>query len=129
MADPHPLAAEIAQLNAMERHIIDRFIHRQRVARDITAAQIGFGDRLADRVAAFGGSWAFILLAVAAICVWMVINVMLNKEAFDPYPYILLNLAVLHGCVAGTDHYDEPEPPVGARPNGRATRLRGQYEG
>jgi uncharacterized membrane protein len=80
MADPHhALATEIARLNAMERHIIDRFIHRQRVARDITATPMRFGDRLADRVAAFGGSWAFILIAVAAISVWMLINVMLNN--------------------------------------------------
>ena len=99
MADPHhALATEIARLNAMERHIIDRFIHRQRVARDITATPMRFGDRLADRVAAFGGSWAFILIAVAAISVWMLINVMLNKDAFDPYPYILLNLVL--SCMA-----------------------------
>ena len=99
MADPHhALATEIARLNAMERHIIDRFIHRQRVARDITATPMRFGDRLADRVAAFGGSWAFILIAVAAISVWMLINVMLDKDAFDPYPYILLNLVL--SCTA-----------------------------
>src|SRR5204863_1295169 len=99
MTEPHhALATEIARLNAMERHIIDRFIHRQRVARDITEPPMRFGDRLADRVAAFGGSWAFILIAVAAICVWMLINVTLSKDAFDPYPYILLNLVL--SCTA-----------------------------
>src|SRR5258707_8542175 len=99
MTDQHiPLTTEIARLNAMERHIIDRFIHRKGVARDITATPMSFGDRLADRVAAFGGSWAFILIAVAAICVWMFINVTLHKEAFDPYPYILLNLVL--SCTA-----------------------------
>ncbi|SRR5260221_632096 len=99
MTDPHhPLTTEIARLNAMERHIIDRFIHRQGVAKDITATPVRFGDRLADRVAAFGGSWAFILIAVAAISVWMLMNVVLNKDAFDPYPYILLNLVL--SCMA-----------------------------
>ena len=69
MTETHPLAAEIARLNAIERHIIDRFIHRQRVARDITQVSLSLGDRLADDVAAFGGSWTFIVLAFAAISV------------------------------------------------------------
>jgi uncharacterized membrane protein len=56
MSDTHPLVTEIGRLNQMERHIIDRFIHRQRVARDITAVPVRLGDRVADRVAAFGGS-------------------------------------------------------------------------
>ena len=42
---------EIARLNDMERHIVSRFIHRQRVARDITARPLSVGDRIADRVA------------------------------------------------------------------------------
>ena len=97
MTETHPLVAEIARLNATERHIIDRFIHRQRVARDITQVPISLGDRLADHVAAFGGSWTFIVLAFAAIAVWMMINAVIAK-AFDPYPYILLNLVL--SCVA-----------------------------
>ncbi len=96
MAERDSLVAEIARLNAMEQHIIHRFIHRQRVARDITAS-LSLGDRLADRVAAFGGSWSFIGLAVAAISVWMLINAVLGRP-FDPYPYILLNLVL--SCLA-----------------------------
>lgn len=56
MSETHPLAVEISRLNATERHIIHRFIHRQRVARDITATPVSFGNRVADRVASFGGS-------------------------------------------------------------------------
>ena len=97
MAETHPLNAEISRLNAMERRIIDRFIHRQRVARDITAIPVSVGDRVADRVASFGGSWTFIGLAVAAISVWMLIN-MVSGKPFDPYPYILLNLVL--SCLA-----------------------------
>ena len=67
----------------MERHIIDRFIDRQRVARDITATPVSLGDRLADRVASFGGNRTFIFIAVAPIAVWMLINALLNK-GFDP---------------------------------------------
>jgi uncharacterized membrane protein len=97
MSETHPLIGEIARLSAMERHIIDRFIHRQRVARDITAIPLSFGDRLADRVASFGGSWRFIGMAVAAISVWMGINIA-SRQPFDPYPYILLNLVL--SCLA-----------------------------
>ncbi|PYR26738.1 MAG: cyclic nucleotide-binding protein [Acidobacteria bacterium] len=97
MTETHPLVAEIVRLNATERHIIDRFIHRQRVARDITQVPVSLGARLADHVAAFGGSWTFIGLAFAAISVWMLINAVIAK-AFDPYPYILLNLVL--SCVA-----------------------------
>ena len=48
-------------------------------------------------MAAFGGSWPFILLAVGAIGVWLSINVVMTK-AFDPYPFILLNLVL--SCLA-----------------------------
>jgi uncharacterized membrane protein len=51
------------------------------------------GDRLADRVASFGGSWKFILLFGAIMAVWMLINSSLGLR-FDPYPFILLNLAL-----------------------------------
>jgi uncharacterized membrane protein len=97
MSETHTLMTEIARLNDMERHILGRFIHRQRVARDITARPVGVGDRIADRVASFGGSWTFIGIAVVAISIWMGINVV-SHQPFDPYPYILLNLVL--SCLA-----------------------------
>ena len=97
MAETHSIAAEIARLTEIERQIIDRFIHRQRVARDLTERAPSFGDRVADRVAAFGGSWPFILLAVGAIGIWLSVNVF-RAKAFDPYPFILLNLVL--SCLA-----------------------------
>ncbi len=97
MAETHSLSMEIARLSAIERSIIDRFVHRKPVARDITATPISLGDRLADRVATFGGSWRFIFIAVAAISFWMLVNT-LERKPFDPYPYILLNLVL--SCLA-----------------------------
>src|SRR5215472_17330594 len=97
MADIHPLGADIARLNAIEQQIINRFIHRQRVARDLTAKRAKLGDRVADRVATFGGSWTFIFIAVVAITVWMALNAVIGKP-FDPYPYIRLNLVL--SCLA-----------------------------
>ena len=51
-----------------------------------------FGERIADTVAGFGGSWTFIIAFSVALAVYMTIDAMLGKKAWDPYPYILLNL-------------------------------------
>jgi uncharacterized membrane protein len=51
-----------------------------------------FGERLADRVAGFGGSWTFIISFGCALAVYMTVDSMFGKRAWDPYPYILLNL-------------------------------------
>jgi uncharacterized membrane protein len=84
---------EIARFNAMERRIVDQFIHRSCVAPDSTEAPLSFGDRVADRVTAFGGSWTFISFTVVAITIWMLINAFMAKP-FDVYQYILLNLVL-----------------------------------
>ncbi len=97
MNETHPLVTEIAQLNATERRIIDRFIHRKRLERPAVPRSGSLGERVADRVAAFGGSWTFIMLALVAICGWMAINARASR-AFDPFPYILLNLVL--SCMA-----------------------------
>ncbi len=52
------------------------------------------GQRVADRVAAFGGSWTFIILFGLVLAGWMALNVLLAVSAFDPYPFILLNLVL-----------------------------------
>ena len=57
-----------------------------------------FGQRAADKIAKFAGSWAFIFSFSALLILWMVSNVILAKRAFDPYPFILLNLVL--SCVA-----------------------------
>jgi CRP/FNR family transcriptional regulator, cyclic AMP receptor protein len=51
-----------------------------------------FGDRLADAVAHFGGSWSFIITALVLLVIYVTINVILRGAAWDPYPFILLNL-------------------------------------
>ena len=56
------------------------------------------GQRAADTIAKFAGSWAFIFSFVGVLVIWMVINIILASNAFDPYPFILLNLAL--SCVA-----------------------------
>lgn len=58
-----------------------------------------FGDRMADKIADFGGSWTFILSFLSFLLVWILFNIYwLSNKGFDPYPFILLNL--LLSCIA-----------------------------
>ena len=75
--------------------------HRKQI-RDIEAAfetEPTFGQRVADKVAEFGGSWTFIGLFTLTLLIWIIINTfILVTKPFDPYPYILLNLFL--SCIA-----------------------------
>jgi len=57
-------------------------------------AQLTFGQRIADMVAATMGSWSFIIIQSVILAVWIVLNVMAWISHWDPYPFILLNLAL-----------------------------------
>jgi CRP/FNR family transcriptional regulator, cyclic AMP receptor protein len=59
---------------------------------EVIEKEATFGERVADSVAGFGGSWIFIILFLATLVVYTIINVALDKKAWDPYPFILLNL-------------------------------------
>ena len=81
--------------------VLGRQIHsaqnlvRGRAARnpnEIIEEQATFGEHVADTVAGFGGSWTFIITFVAGLGIYSAINVMLGGRAWDPYPFILLNL-------------------------------------
>ena len=56
------------------------------------------GQRAADVIAKFAGSWAFIFSFTGVLVIWMIVNTLLAAKAFDPYPFILLNLVL--SCVA-----------------------------
>jgi uncharacterized membrane protein len=61
--------------------------------------KLSYGQRMADRIAAFGGSWTFIFLFFGILMWWIVLNAwILNQSAYDPYPFILLNLIL--SCLA-----------------------------
>lgn len=57
-----------------------------------------FGAKMSDRIAKFAGSWPFIISFISCLIVWIAVNVVLYSRAFDPYPFILLNLVL--SCVA-----------------------------
>jgi uncharacterized membrane protein len=68
--DAHVVAEKFQKLTDLERRVIDHLIHRTTVVRDPNAAfdtQRTIGERIADRVAVFGGSWTFIILFLAAM--------------------------------------------------------------
>lgn len=80
-----------------EVSVIRSTADRRPIAEDINqtfAQKQSFGERLADRVASFGGSWPFIIAFGVFLAIWTGWNVLLKKEAFDPYPFIFLNLVL-----------------------------------
>jgi uncharacterized membrane protein len=90
---PH---AGIDLLTVMARQIhAAQELVRARAARspnDIIEREATFGERIADSVAGFGGSWTFITLFLGVLVVYTIINITLGRSAWDPYPFILLNL-------------------------------------
>lgn len=85
-------------LSERERRVLQHVAGRLHVSRNTNwqfDEKLTFGQRLADRVASFGGSWTFILIFCVILLSWIVLNsyVLARRGAtFDPYPYILLNL-------------------------------------
>jgi uncharacterized membrane protein len=91
------LARELERLNEQEREIVHRFINRKGVARNVErefAERRSLGERVSDRIAAVMGSWRFIICQSAALAVWVTLNLAAYANHWDPYPFILLNLAL-----------------------------------
>ncbi len=77
------------QFHAAQQLVRDR---ATRNPNDLIESESTFGERIADRVASFGGSWTFIISFGVVLSVYTTINVILRGKAWDPYPFILLNL-------------------------------------
>jgi uncharacterized membrane protein len=90
-----PLAG-LDMLTVVGRHFqTAQELVRSRTARnpnEVIEEQLTFGHRLADAVARFGGSWAFIISFAVVLVAWVIVNIGLATRAWDPYPFILLNL-------------------------------------
>ncbi len=88
----------IDELGGQEKEILERVLRRGRISRDTNDdfdKHLTFGQRIADKVASFGGSWTFIITFLSFLVVWIIWNsyVFYNTpNAFDAYPYILMNL-------------------------------------
>ena len=86
-------------LNTAEKKVIESIAESTPVAEDVNASfkeGLTFGQRVADKIAVFGGSWTFIGLFFTFIACWILINTVwfTSDNIFDPYPFILLNLGL-----------------------------------
>jgi len=97
------LMKEVGELNELEADVLKTLQNHETITSKISIESdnsgFTFGQRLADKIATFGGSWMFISIFGVFILVWMVINIVfLMNKGFDPYPFILLNLIL--SCLA-----------------------------
>jgi uncharacterized membrane protein len=87
---------ERGELSALEEDVMKAIHDNETVVANLNKefdAKLSLGERVADRVAEIGGSWAFVLGFAVVLLVWVCINtIVLMSRAFDPYPFILLNL-------------------------------------
>jgi uncharacterized membrane protein len=82
-----------------EKELVDLLI-KEKVSRNVNKlhkSQLTPGNKMADKMAKFVGSWGFVIIFIAMMALWIVFN-QLAGDAFDPYPFILLNLAL--SCIA-----------------------------
>ncbi|NCB73694.1 MAG: DUF1003 domain-containing protein [Clostridia bacterium] len=64
----------------------------------VASDNLTFGQRMADRIASFAGSWPFIIIFLSCLVLWITVNSLILAKAFDAYPFILLNLIL--SCIA-----------------------------
>ena len=96
------LVKEMGELNHLEKTVLtsltDETLLTDKIANE-EGQSFTFGQKIADKVATFGGSWTFIICFGAFITLWIAINILIfANKGFDPYPFILLNLIL--SCLA-----------------------------
>lgn len=93
---------EGGELAQIDKDVVDAIKNNSILSENIQddmEAQLTFGQKLADKIAMFGGSWTFIIVFFSFILIWIMINIwVLVTKPFDPYPFILLNLIL--SCLA-----------------------------
>jgi uncharacterized membrane protein len=121
------LEDEIGELSALDQEVVESLHQHEILSSDIEKQfekKLTFGERLSDRIAEFGGSWKFLITFGVVIIVWIAANVvLLATRAFDPFPFILLNLIL--SCLAAV------QAPVIMMSQNRAEardRLRGEND-
>jgi uncharacterized membrane protein len=93
---------ELGSLSHLESEVLEALKQNQIISDNIDETideNLTFGQKLADHIASFGGSWTFISFFFAFLFLWIIVNVfLLSTKAYDPYPFILLNLIL--SCLA-----------------------------
>ena len=96
------LEDEKGEFSELEQEVVKSLRDQQLLSQNVNTefeSTFTFGERVADAVAGFGGSWRFIIIFTSVLLVWILINcLVLLRRPFDPYPFILLNLVL--SCLA-----------------------------
>jgi len=96
------LEAQMGELTSLDEEVVKSLHEHELISANLNVeadSRLTLGQRIADRVAEFGGSWKFIITFAAVLVAWIAVNtVTLLRQPFDPYPYILLNLVL--SCLA-----------------------------
>jgi uncharacterized membrane protein len=95
------LNKKLGNLTEVEKQVIQSVSKNTMISTEVEEdeKEITFGQKLADKVAEFGGSWGFIIFFMSFLVAWILLNVFwLSNHGFDPYPFILLNLIL--SCIA-----------------------------
>jgi uncharacterized membrane protein len=96
------LESEKGELTTLDHDVLESLQRHETLSSNVDAEfekDLTLGEKMADKLASFGGSWTFLIIFGALLLAWIVSNsVMLIKKPFDPYPFILLNLVL--SCLA-----------------------------
>ena len=92
------LEAQKGELSALEQEVVSSLTDQELISRDVNAeydSNLTLGQRIADRVTQFGGSWTFLAVYCGLLGAWVAVNTLnLIFKPFDPYPFIFLNLVL-----------------------------------
>jgi uncharacterized membrane protein len=115
------------ELTEIEADVVKSLQEQELLSKDLNAEydrQLTVGQRMADRIADFGGSWRFIGIFGAVLLLWVVVNTaFFLKKPFDPYPYIFLNLVL--SCLAAIQ---APVIMMSQNRQEEKDRLRAEYD-
>jgi uncharacterized membrane protein len=96
------LTKQLGELSESEKTVLDSIVQRSMLSNIVDMEgkeNINFGQKIADKVADFGGSWTFIISFLMFIVLWITLNILILKDkSYDPFPFILLNLIL--SCIA-----------------------------
>jgi uncharacterized membrane protein len=121
------LARGKGEVSILEEQVMESLKEHELVSTNINAEfnrKLTFGERMADRMAAYAGSWRFIGIFMAVLLIWICINtIVLIQKPFDPYPFILLNLIL--SCIAAIQ---APVIMMSQNRQEARDRLRSEYD-
>jgi len=120
------LESEKGELTALDHEVLESLRRHETLSSNVDAEfdkDLALGEKMADGLATFGGSWSFLIIFAAILFIWIAINsFLLLKKPFDPYPFILLNLVL--SCLAAIQ-----APVIMMSQNREAKdRLRSQHD-